>query len=58
LLKPGITGWAQINYRYTAGEAESLEKLRYDLYYLKHGGLVMDLRILLRTVGEIMKGSR
>jgi len=58
LVKPGITGWAQIMYPYGASESAALEKLRYDLFYVKHGNFLLDLRILIRTIGAMMKGSR
>jgi len=48
--KPGMTGWAQVNYRYGASAEDALEKLRYDLYYIKNMSLFMDLRIFLRTI--------
>jgi exopolysaccharide biosynthesis polyprenyl glycosylphosphotransferase len=54
LVKPGITGWAQINYGKGASIEGSAEKLEYDLYYIKHRGLLMDIRILLRTVGSML----
>jgi len=51
LVKPGITGWAQINFRYaTATVADTTEKLQYDLYYLKNRSLVLDLAIILKTL--------
>ncbi len=53
LVKPGLTGWAQINYGYASTVEETLVKLEYDLYYIKHRSLLMDLVILLRTVGTI-----
>ena len=49
-VKPGVTGWAQVKYRYGASVEDALEKLRYDLYYIKHRSLVFDLTILLDTV--------
>ena len=49
-VKPGVTGWAQVRYRYGASVEDALEKLRYDLYYMKHLSLVFDLTILLDTV--------
>ncbi len=58
LIRPGITGWAQINYGYAASVEDSVEKLRYDLYYVKYGGLLLDLQIMIRTIGSLMKGSR
>jgi lipopolysaccharide/colanic/teichoic acid biosynthesis glycosyltransferase len=42
--KPGVTGWAQIKYPYGGNEEDALEKLKYDLYYIKNMSLVMDLR--------------
>jgi exopolysaccharide biosynthesis polyprenyl glycosylphosphotransferase len=54
LVKPGITGWAQINYGKGASIEGSAEKLEYDLYYIKHRGLLMDIRILLRTIGSML----
>ncbi len=49
LVKPGITGWAQINYGYASTVDETVTKLEYDLYYIKHRNILMDLLILLRT---------
>lgn len=54
LTKPGITGWAQINYGKGASVEGSAEKLEFDLYYIKHRSLLMDLWIMLRTVGSIV----
>jgi exopolysaccharide biosynthesis polyprenyl glycosylphosphotransferase len=54
LAKPGITGWAQVNYGKGASFEGSAEKLEYDLYYIKHRSLVMDLWILLRTLGSVI----
>lgn len=53
-VKPGITGWAQVNYSYYATVEEMAIKLEYDLYYLKHRNLFMDLIIILRTVGQVL----
>ena len=50
LVKPGITGWAQVNYRYGSGLDDAIEKLRYDLYYIKNYSLVLDIEILLKTI--------
>jgi exopolysaccharide biosynthesis polyprenyl glycosylphosphotransferase len=58
LAKPGLTGWAQINYPYGAGLEDARNKLRYDLYYLKHASPELDLHILIRTAGAVMKGAR
>lgn len=53
LVKPGITGWAQINYRYGVGLDDAIEKLRYDLYYIKNYSLVLDIEILLKTILKV-----
>lgn len=58
LVKPGITGWAQIMYRYAASELETKLKLSYDLYYVKNGTLLLDMEIVLRTLRAMMNGSR
>ncbi len=54
LVKPGITGWAQINFGYAATVEDTAVKLEYDLYYIKHRNLMLDLIILLRTVGQVI----
>lgn len=53
-VKPGLTGWAQVNYDYGRSAGDALEKLRYDLYYIKHQSLQLDLVILLKTIGTIL----
>lgn len=58
LVPPGLTGWAQINLPYGGSVEDSRRKLSYDLYYIKHASLVLDLHIMLRTVASLMKGSR
>jgi exopolysaccharide biosynthesis polyprenyl glycosylphosphotransferase len=50
LVKPGITGWAQVNYPYGESEADALEKLKYDLYYIRHYSLKLDAMIALKTI--------
>ncbi|HAK63995.1 MAG TPA: sugar transferase [Alphaproteobacteria bacterium] len=50
VVKPGITGWAQVNYPYGASVEDAREKLKYDLYYIKNESLVLDLLILMETV--------
>lgn len=55
-VRPGITGWAQVRYQYANNIAEEMEKLRFDLYYLKHYSFWLDLRILLLTVKTIFVG--
>lgn len=54
LVKPGLTGWAQINYGYVASVTETSVKLEYDLYYIKHRSLMTDLTIILRTIGTVL----
>jgi exopolysaccharide biosynthesis polyprenyl glycosylphosphotransferase len=58
LIKPGLTGWAQIRFSYASDLSESEEKLSYDLYYLKHASLVLDMEVILSTLRSISKGSR
>jgi exopolysaccharide biosynthesis polyprenyl glycosylphosphotransferase len=53
---PGITGWAQVNYRYGASVEDARVKLSYDLHYLRHRSLLLDLRILVATVRVVMLG--
>ena len=53
-VKPGITGWAQVNYPYGASLEDARNKLSYDLYYLKNRGLFLDLVILIRTVRVVL----
>ena len=55
LVKPGLTGWAQINYGYVASVTETVVKLEYDLYYIKHRTLAMDVSIILRTIGTVLR---
>jgi exopolysaccharide biosynthesis polyprenyl glycosylphosphotransferase len=57
-IRPGITGWAQVRYKYANGLDEEIEKLRYDLYYIKHYSLWMDMRILFETVKVVLLGHR
>ena len=53
-VKPGLTGWAQIKYRYGATEEDAREKLRYDLYYVKNFNVLLDIFILMRTVRVVL----
>ena len=53
-VKPGLTGWAQVNFPYGASVEDARMKLAYDLYYVKHRSLVFDLLILLSTVRVIL----
>ena len=56
LVKPGLTGWAQIRHGYTADSSGAADKLAYDLYYIKHRSALLDLMIVLRTVGVVVRG--
>ncbi len=53
LVKPGITGWAQVNYGYSATIDQTVVKLEYDLYYIKHRSLLMDILVILRTMTQV-----
>ncbi|MBT4121085.1 MAG: exopolysaccharide biosynthesis polyprenyl glycosylphosphotransferase [Candidatus Magasanikbacteria bacterium] len=55
MVKPGLTGWAVINQHYTDTLEKSLQKIQYDLYYIKNQGFLLDLSILLRTVNVILR---
>ena len=59
LVKPGVTGWAQINYGYPETVDETINKLEYDLYYIKNRTIILDLRIILGTLPTIfgLKGK-
>ncbi len=59
-VKPGVTGWAQIKYGYGASKEDALEKLKYDLYYIKNLSLVFDLLIIFETIKIVLfgKGAR
>lgn len=54
LVKPGVTGWAQVNAKYGSSEEDSLEKLQYDLYYIKHRSLFLDITIIIKTLSTIV----
>lgn len=56
LVKPGITGWAQVMYRYGSSVEDAREKLQYDLYYIKNYSLFLDLVILLKTLRVVLSG--
>ncbi len=53
-VKPGVTGWAQVMYRYGNSREDALIKLQYDLYYIRHQSVTLDMLILLRTAGKMM----
>ena len=54
LVRPGLTGWAQVNYPYGADEIDAYEKLQYEFWYLQHQSLWLDLRIIVRTFRHIL----
>lgn len=54
LVRPGLTGWAQVKYDYGASELDALEKLQYEFYYLRHQSLALDLRIMGRTLRSVV----
>jgi sugar transferase (PEP-CTERM system associated) len=55
-VKPGVTGWAQVCYPYGASDEDALEKLRYDLYYIKNYSIFLDFRIILDTIRVVTSG--
>lgn len=54
VVKPGLTGWAQVNAKYASSEEDTLEKLQYDLYYIKRRNIFLDLRIFLKTMSTVI----
>ncbi len=56
-LKPGVTGWAQVRYPYGSSVEDALEKLRYDLYYIKNQSILLDMEIVLRTILVVFSGK-
>ena len=56
MVRPGITGWAQTHYGYANNLDEEIEKLRYDLYYVKYASFLLDLRILCKTIAVVVHG--
>jgi sugar transferase (PEP-CTERM system associated) len=57
VVKPGVTGWAQVKYRYGSSIEDAAEKLRYDLYYIKHMSFFFDLTIIVDTLKVILSGK-
>ena len=56
-IKPGLTGWAQIKYPYGSSVEDTLQKLQYDLFYIKNRSFILDLSILLKTIRIVLKGG-
>jgi len=54
IVKPGLTGWAQVKGNYVSSEEGMLEKLQYDLYYIKHKNIFLDLSIILKTMSTVI----
>ena len=54
LIRPGITGWAQVKYKYGENLEDSIRKLEYDLYYIKNQSATLDLRIIFKTITTIL----
>lgn len=57
LVRPGITGWAQVNYPYGENLQDTIEKLKYDLYYVRHYSFTLDLAIVLKTIYTVVVGK-
>jgi lipopolysaccharide/colanic/teichoic acid biosynthesis glycosyltransferase len=57
IVKPGLTGWAQIQYAYASSEEESREKLEYDFFYIKNFSVLFDLAIIFRTIKIVLLGE-
>ena len=57
LIKPGLTGWAQINYHYGSSVEDAHKKLQYDLYYIKNRSLILDAGIMLKTIRIALQQS-
>jgi lipopolysaccharide/colanic/teichoic acid biosynthesis glycosyltransferase len=57
MVKPGITGWAQVNYPYGANLEDTLRKLEYDLYYIRHFSFLLDASIVLKTIHVMFFGK-
>ena len=54
IVRPGLTGWAQVNYPYANTIEEQETKLRYDLYYIKERSFFLDFKILIKTVSTVL----
>jgi lipopolysaccharide/colanic/teichoic acid biosynthesis glycosyltransferase len=56
-VRPGLTGWAQVRYRYGSSVDDSLVKLQYDLYYIKHQSLYLEASVLVKTAACMLRGE-
>jgi len=54
IVKPGLTGWAQVRFTYGASAKDAMEKLQYDLFYIKHMSITLDLMIMLETMKTVI----
>jgi lipopolysaccharide/colanic/teichoic acid biosynthesis glycosyltransferase len=57
IVKPGLTGWAQVSYRYGSTPKQAVEKLQYDLFYIKNLSTLFDLYIIFMTVKTVLMGN-
>ncbi len=57
IVKPGLTGWAQVNFPYGSSIEDSLEKMQYDLFYIKNRSFALDTSIILKTINTILRGG-
>ena len=57
IIKPGISGWAQVNYPYGSSISDARRKLEYDLYYMKHYSIFLDLYVVARTLRVVVTGG-
>ncbi len=57
IVKPGLSGWAQINFPYGASIEDSMEKMQYDLFYVKNRSLILDFSIILKTINTVLRGG-
>jgi lipopolysaccharide/colanic/teichoic acid biosynthesis glycosyltransferase len=56
LVRPGVSGWAQVNYGYADDQAETVEKLTYDLFYIKHSSFWLDMQIIGKSIWTVLTG--
>jgi lipopolysaccharide/colanic/teichoic acid biosynthesis glycosyltransferase len=54
IVKPGITGWAQVKYKYGENLEDSIKKLEYDLFYIKNKSISLDIRIIFKTITTVL----